>query len=158
MFHSSFVQPTNHGRPKPAQWKPIVWVRGRLKPQTSRPSARNRSWHIFLHSNSNQRHSLQSFQRPPWNENSRLRPFMYWYSGINGTGGLLERCVNWPYQYHKAMGMNKKFIRVSQSNNFHSYSLTIMVAARRRGSKSRCGCTGDQRHLLLSSPSWLERL
>merc|ERR1711957_504192 len=52
------------------------YMNGR-KPQTSRPSDRSLSWHIFLHSNSNQRHSLQSFQRPPWNVNSRLRPFMY---------------------------------------------------------------------------------
>merc|ERR1719245_1653453 len=86
------------------QWKPLVCVRGRRKPHTSRPSARRRSWHIFLHSNSSHRHSLQSFHRPPWMEKSRFRPFMYTYSGINGIGGLEAKWVNWPYQYQRLKG------------------------------------------------------
>merc|ERR1719499_1609389 len=119
------------------QWKPKVCERGRRPPSTSRPCSRRRSWHIFLHSNSSQRHSLQSIQRPPWKEKSRLRPFMYWYSGMRGIGGLAERCVNWPYQYQRLKGMKQKFIQVSHSNSFLSYSVIMILAARLGGSRSK---------------------
>ena len=41
-----------------------------------------------------QRHSLRSSERPLWNANSRLRPFKYWHSGINGIGGLRDGLLN----------------------------------------------------------------
>merc|ERR1719386_171812 len=115
----------------------MVCVRGRRKPHTSRPSSRKRSWHIFLHSNSSQRHSLQSFHRPPCQEKSRLRPLRYWYSGIKGLGGMLDRWVNCPYQYHMLIGKKKRFIHPSHISNFLSYSVIITVAARCGGSRSR---------------------
>merc|ERR1719275_218093 len=135
-------KPTESSAPVPscperAQWKPKVWERGLRPPRMSRPSSRRRSWHIFLHSNSNHRHSLQSCQRPPWKEKSRFRPFMYWYSGIKGIGGLAARWVNWPYQYQRLMGRKKKFIHVSHRSNFRSYSVIITLAARLGGSRSR---------------------
>merc|ERR1719473_1490250 len=119
-------------RPKSAaaQCAPKVCERGLRKPQTSRPSSRSLSKHIFLHSNSSQRHSLQSFQRVPCHVKSRLRLLKYWYSGITGIGGLLDKCVNWPYQYQRLMGTKKRLTQVSHSKSLRSYSVTMTQAAR----------------------------
>merc|ERR1719420_2216024 len=120
-----------------SQCAPKVWDRGLRKPQMSRPSSRKRSKQIFLHSNSSQRHSLQSDQRVPCHVKSLLRLLKYWYSGITGIGGFEDKCVNWPYQYQRLMGMKKKFTQVSQSKSLRSYSVTITQAARCGGSISK---------------------
>merc|ERR1719401_1387657 len=59
------------------------------------------------------------------------------YSGINGIGGLADKCVNWPYQYHKLIGKKEMFIHVNHNNNFRSYSVIIIAAALLGGSKSK---------------------
>ena len=96
-----------------------------------------RSKHIILHSNSSQQHSAESVQRPPWKPKSRFRLFMYWYSSMRGMGGLVARYVNSPYQYQKLTGMNKKFTQISHIRSLHSYSVTMTVAARLGGSRSK---------------------
>merc|ERR1719254_43702 len=56
---------------------------------------------------------------------------------MRGIGGFAERWVNWPYQYHKLIGMKKKLTHVNQSRSFRSYSVIITQAARPGGSRSR---------------------